>query len=61
MEINLIKDKRGYYLSLDALIALIVILGVVLVIQPPVSQIPPQVNLQEDLLISLSSIKNWRS
>lgn len=53
----MIKNKKGYYLSLDALIALIIILGVVLVIQPNVNHIPPQVNLQGDLIISLSSIE----
>lgn len=54
---KMIKNKKGYYLSLDSFVALIIVLGVVLVIQPSANQIPPQVNLQSDLIIALSSVK----
>ncbi|MBS3085590.1 VWA domain-containing protein [Candidatus Pacearchaeota archaeon] len=51
------KNHKAYFYSLDALIALIVILGVVLVIKPSVIIKAPQMNLQEDLLNVLSSLK----
>ena len=50
-------NKRGYFFSLDALIALIVILGVVLLIRPSTTQVTQEVNLQKDLLVVLSSLK----
>ena len=49
--------KRGYFFSLDALIALIVIIGVILVIHPIVKQKAVEMNLQEDTIKVLSSIK----
>ena len=51
------KNKRGYFFSLDAFIALIIILGVVLVVKPPISNEAPQISLQEDLIKILSNLK----
>ncbi len=50
-------NKRGYYFSIDALIALVVILGVVLFIKPTVTKITPRVDMHEDLIHVLSTIK----
>jgi len=51
------KNKRGYYFSLDAFIALLIILAIVLTVKPQNLQYTPRVDLQEDLLNSLSVIK----
>ena len=51
------KGKRGYFFSLDAFIALLIILAVVLVIKPTVKQTAPEIHIQEDLIKTLSSIK----
>lgn len=51
------KNKRGYFFSLDALFALLIILGVVLFIKPSNDQISTQVNVQEDILTVLSTLK----
>jgi hypothetical protein len=55
--LNFKKNKKAYYFSVDALIALLLILGVVLFIKPQHSQVQYETHLQEDLIISLSSIK----
>ena len=51
------KNKKGYFFSLDAFIALLIILAVVLVVKPTVKQTAPEVHIQEDLIKTLSSIK----
>jgi len=51
------KNKRGYFFSLDAFLALLVILGVVIFIRPQSIQTTQEMNLQEDLLSVLSSLK----
>ena len=53
---KMMKNKKGYYLSLDALVALVIILGIVLFIKPSVTQIPSQPNIQEDILVALSAV-----
>jgi len=52
-----VKNKRGYFFSLDAFIALLIILGVVLFIKPQSNQINQEVSLQNDFLTVLSSVK----
>ncbi len=54
---NLLGNKKGYFFSLDAFIALLIILGVVIFIKPSSPQISEEMNLQEDLLHVLSSLK----
>lgn len=51
------KIKKAYFFSLDALIALIVIVAVILVAVPIVKQRTLEMNIQEDVIKSLSSIK----
>src|SRR3989304_8316611 len=51
------KNRKAYFFSLDALIALIIILGVVLFIKPSSTQVTTEVNIQKDLLSVLSSLK----
>jgi hypothetical protein len=50
-------NKRAYFFSLDAFIALLVILGVIFFIKPSSVQISQEMNLQNDLLLTLSSVK----
>lgn len=50
-------NKKAYYFSIDALIALLIILGVVLFIKPQYTQPEYETHLQEDLIIALSSVK----
>jgi hypothetical protein len=52
-----ILERKGYYYSLDALIAVIVIFAILFVIKPVSKQKSAQVNLQEDTIIVLSSLK----
>jgi hypothetical protein len=52
-----IKNKRGYFFSLDALIALLIIIGVVIFIKPPQPQNYHQENIHSDLLDVLSNLK----
>lgn len=54
---NLLDNKKGYFFSLDAFIALLIILGVVIFIKPSSPQISEEMSLQEDLLHVLSSLK----
>ncbi|MFQ5531752.1 MAG: hypothetical protein ACE5ES_04010, partial [Candidatus Nanoarchaeia archaeon] len=56
-EKRMMRDKKAYFFSLDAFIALLIILGVVLLIKPSIGQVSEQVSIQEDLLGVLSSIK----
>lgn len=51
------KNKKGYYFSIDALIALIIVLSVVLIIKPIAPVYNPEIVVQEDLITVLSSIK----
>lgn len=51
------KNKKGYYFSIDALIALIIILGVVLFIKAPSIQTTFESNVQGDILEVLSNLK----
>ena len=50
-------NKKAYFFSLDALLALIIILGVVLIIKPSTTHVSQEMNLQEDFLSTLSSLK----
>jgi len=52
-----IKGKKAYYYTLDAFIALVVILAVILVIKPVTKQETIQVEIQNDLLSVLSTLK----
>ena len=49
--------KRGYFFSLDAFIALVIILGVVLFVKHSPQQISQDVNVQKDFLEVLSFLK----
>jgi len=49
-------NKRGYFFSMDAFIALLIILGVVLFVKPPLTQTSYEINIQEDLLDVLSNL-----
>jgi len=51
------KNKKAYYYTLDAFIALIVILSLLLVINPINKQTRKDVRLQEDLIKVISSLK----
>ena len=57
MDRKILKNKKAYFFSVDALIALLLILGVVIFIKPSTSQISEEVNIHEDLLSVLSSVK----
>lgn len=52
-----LSDKRGYYFTIDALIAVIIIIGVVLILKPNVTQTKYESSVQEDLLQTLSTVK----
>ncbi|MFH1307524.1 MAG: LamG-like jellyroll fold domain-containing protein [archaeon] len=49
--------KKGYYFSIDALIALIIIFTVIVTVRPPIRQVTSDMYLQEDLLLVLTSLK----
>ena len=51
------KNKKAYFFSLDAFLALLIILGVILFIKPSSIQVSEEIHLQEDLLMVLSSLK----
>ena len=51
------RNKKAYFFSLDAFIALLIIIGVVLIVKPPVTNVHHEDNLQEDLLLTLSTIQ----
>lgn len=50
-------NKKGYYFSVDAFIALLIILGVVLFIKPHSVEIVQEVHIQQDFLNVLSNLK----
>ena len=50
-------NKKAYFFSIDAFIALLIIIGVILFIKPSAVQISQETYLQEDLLTVLSSLK----
>ena len=50
-------NKKAYFFSLDAFIALIIIIGVVIFIKPSSPQVYEEMNMQEDFLRVLSSVK----
>lgn len=52
-----LQQKKGYYFSLDALIALVIILGVVIFIKPQVVQPTYQSYIQEDFIDVLSNVQ----
>ncbi|NQU32275.1 MAG: VWA domain-containing protein, partial [Bacteroidetes bacterium] len=54
---GLICSKRGYFFSVDAFVALIIILGVVIFIKPPVSSVTYESHTQSDLLQVLSDLQ----
>ncbi len=49
-------NRKAYFFSLDAFIALLIVFGVVLFIKPPSSQISTESLVQQDLLAVLSSV-----
>ncbi len=51
------KNKKGYFFSLDALIALLLIIGVVLFIKPSQTQVSYDSRVHEDLLSVLSDLQ----
>jgi len=51
------KNKKGYYFSLDAFIALMIILGVVLFIKPHSVTVTQEISVQHDLLSVLSNLQ----
>jgi len=57
MKLKIIKNKKAYFFSLDALIALIIIVGVVMFFKPHASQKAPEMHMQEDIITVLSSVK----
>ncbi|MFH1451575.1 MAG: vWA domain-containing protein [archaeon] len=57
MKLFLRDNKKGYYFSLDAFIALLVLFSIVLVVKPPVNQVYFPEKIHEDLLTVLSSLK----
>jgi len=51
------SSKKGYFFSIDALIALLIILAVLMVVKPISKQTQLEMHLQEDTIKVLSSIK----
>jgi len=51
------RSKKGYFFSIDAFVALVIVLGVVLFIKPPVSSVSYESHLQSDLLQVLSDLQ----
>ena len=51
-----IKSKKGYYFSIDALIALIIVISVIMFIGPIKNVFEPEPQIQEDFIKVLSSI-----
>ena len=49
--------KKGYYFSIDALIALVIIFIVILALKPPIRQQVSDVYLQEDFITVLTTLK----
>jgi len=56
---SILKNKSAYYFSLDAFIALVIILGVVLFVKPTINQVSVEEHVHEDLLNVLSSLQMW--
>jgi len=50
-------NKKAYYFSLDAFVALLIILGVVVFIKPSVTQSSYETSVQDDVLTALSTLK----
>ena len=50
-------NKKGYYFSLDAFIALLIILSVVVFVKPSSVQVMQDEKIQEDLILVLSNLK----
>lgn len=57
LRMEFIRGKKAYFFSLDALVALIIIIGIVILIKPYSSQKTPEAHIQEDLITVLSSLK----
>ncbi len=51
------SDKKGVFFSIDALIALVIIIIALLIVYPLVSNVKPKTELHYDLLSTLSTIK----
>ncbi len=51
------KNRKGYFFSLDAFIALLIILGIIVFIKPTSVQTSYESDLQGDLLVMLSSLQ----
>lgn len=51
------RNKKGYYFSLDAFIALVIVLGVILFIKPGIKQVTIEEHAHEDLMFVLSELK----
>ncbi len=50
-------NKKGYYFTIDALVALVLVLGIVMVIKPQPPEIVYTSNLQQDILVALSNVE----
>jgi len=50
-------NKKAYYFSLDALLAIILILGVILFMHPFAKMKSPEMKVQDDIMRTLSSLK----
>src|SRR3989344_3483280 len=57
MKRKIILDKRAYFFTLDAFIALLLILGIVLFVRPSIHSTSPRVDVQDDLLHVLSKLE----
>src|SRR3989344_4440099 len=57
MKRKIILDKRAYFFTLDAFIALLLILGIVLFVRPSIHRTSPRVDVQDDLLHVLSKLE----
>ena len=53
---EMIKGKKAYYFSLDALMAIVIIFGVILFLHPVSKAKVPEIHLQDDIISTLSYI-----
>lgn len=54
---NLKRNKKGYYFTLDAFLALILILGIVIFVKPQAKEYSHEEFVQDDILTALSTLK----
>lgn len=56
MNLNLFQNKKAYYFSLDALIAILLLIGILMFLHPVQKVSPPDMKLQDDAVRVLSAI-----